>query len=350
MGPGLRNQALAALAVLLTLLIMFPHIPLPFFKASLHTPYGTSRVESAMPGTDTDGDGLFDNIERKIGTSPIVADSDADGLFDGEEYTYWTQRAELEARANQSDPWLAAKFPSEGKSALVKRYLPDRDIEGDGLTNIRDADSDGDQMLDGRELLQGTDPAHPDLENATGPGTGTLPPRAEPLPPSPGPPQPGPNEQPTSSDLDNVLLDPWTFQRVISEGSQILFYVEPADKPRYWRTTAYDRYEMSGWSVMEPSNVSYLGQRIPQEVVQPPESPDDDYRISFNGDGTGYLPNALHTTRLYSPHPDVLINLDRLGNFHTVQSVKSYNFTTFIYPVTLGGLENATLSQEMVDS
>ncbi len=40
---------------------------------------------------DTDGDGLIDTEERRLGTNPAVADSDTDGLFDGEEVnTYGT--------------------------------------------------------------------------------------------------------------------------------------------------------------------------------------------------------------------------------------------------------------------
>ncbi|WP_437600032.1 DUF3344 domain-containing protein [Sorangium sp. So ce590] len=69
-----------------------------------------------VPPTDTDGDGLSDDLEETIGTDPNDADSDDDGVLDGEE-------------PNFSD-----------------------DHDGDGLINALDPDSDGDGLFDGTEL------------------------------------------------------------------------------------------------------------------------------------------------------------------------------------------------------
>jgi len=66
--------------------------------------------------TDTDGDGLPDAVEVKIGTNPNDADSDDDGLLDGQE-------------------------PS-----------PSEDSDDDGLINALDPDSDNDGLYDGTEL------------------------------------------------------------------------------------------------------------------------------------------------------------------------------------------------------
>ena len=63
---------------------------------------------------DTDGDGLSDSEEKKLGTDPELADTDGDGVLDGEEV-------------------------DQGIDPLV-------------------ADTDGDGYLDGDELTEGTDP------------------------------------------------------------------------------------------------------------------------------------------------------------------------------------------------
>ncbi|MDB4934600.1 MAG: uncharacterized protein JWP87_1572 [Labilithrix sp.] len=65
---------------------------------------------------DTDGDGIPDVVERRIGTDPLDADSDDDGVPDGAEPSF------------------------------------DQDTDGDGLINALDPDSDNDGLFDGTEL------------------------------------------------------------------------------------------------------------------------------------------------------------------------------------------------------
>ena len=65
---------------------------------------------------DSDGDGLPDVVERRIGTDPFDADSDDDGVLDGQEPDF------------------------------------DKDTDGDGLINALDPDSDNDGLFDGTEL------------------------------------------------------------------------------------------------------------------------------------------------------------------------------------------------------
>jgi MYXO-CTERM domain-containing protein len=73
--------------------------------------------------TDSDGDGLGDKLEAKLGSDPQDADTDDDGLLDGDE-------------AN-----------------------PSEDTDHDGLLNVVDPDSDGDGLFDGTELGKAcTDP------------------------------------------------------------------------------------------------------------------------------------------------------------------------------------------------
>ena len=69
-----------------------------------------------MGAIDTDGDGLSDELEMRLGSNPNDKDSDDDGVLDGDE-------------ANPSD-----------------------DADGDGQLNVMDADADGDGIFDGTEL------------------------------------------------------------------------------------------------------------------------------------------------------------------------------------------------------
>ncbi|MCA9671012.1 MAG: VWA domain-containing protein [Myxococcales bacterium] len=104
----------------------------------------------AVLAIDSDGDGVTDDMEAKLGTDPNSADSDGDGYGD----------------------WLAIwRDPATGK-ALATPYpdcpAADRvDLDGDGLnaceerllgTDPRLADTDRDRVPDGLEVRWGTDP------------------------------------------------------------------------------------------------------------------------------------------------------------------------------------------------
>jgi len=85
-----------------------------------------------LPPKDSDGDGLYDSIERKLGLDPSKQDSDGDGIKDGDE-----------------------------------------DADGDGLSNAEELkantdilaqDTDGDGLLDGEEISYGTSPLKEDTD------------------------------------------------------------------------------------------------------------------------------------------------------------------------------------------
>ncbi|MFO0755399.1 MAG: MopE-related protein [Byssovorax sp.] len=75
---------------------------------------------------DSDGDGLFDPVEKALGLDPTDPDSDDDGVLDGDEPDF------------------------------------DKDTDGDGLINALDPDSDNDGLFDGTELGLGCDHAGTD--------------------------------------------------------------------------------------------------------------------------------------------------------------------------------------------
>jgi len=104
---------------------------------------------------DHDNDGVVDVVELRFGASPLLVDSDGYGLTDKFEIT------EL------------AGWTMPGRSDTDDDGLPDgtEDIDGDGLTNLREqalgtspteADTDRDGVGDGAEVTRGTDPLVPD--------------------------------------------------------------------------------------------------------------------------------------------------------------------------------------------
>jgi len=121
---------------------------------------------------DTDGDGLTDGQELGIEpyqgvTLPVLnpnePDSDHDGVRDGEEAGYWIHRYQ-DAKAAPTAPYpggppdakttlrdVFAK-PGEGDSVWIARFMPGGDLDGDGIPNLLDPDSDGDGLLDGWEV------------------------------------------------------------------------------------------------------------------------------------------------------------------------------------------------------
>ncbi|MDH7516383.1 MAG: hypothetical protein QHI48_10990 [Bacteroidota bacterium] len=108
----------------------------------------TARMERNVYHTDpnnpdTDGDGLRDDEEIRLGTSPLQADTDGDGLSDGEEI-----------RSFGSDP-LARDTDGDGIDDRMERMIG---------TCPRLADTDGDGLNDREELARGTDPRNRDTD------------------------------------------------------------------------------------------------------------------------------------------------------------------------------------------
>ena len=349
--PGARRPAMAAGAVFLAILVMFPHLPLPWFRASEQIAYETSPPESQMPGSDTDGDGLYDNLEKRFGTDPLRPDTDGDTLNDGQEYRYWATRADRERASNSTARWLVEKYPRETREALMKRYLPGGDLDGDRLSNLRDPDSDGDRLLDGAELDAGTDPANPDTDGDGIPDDQddfTVPPGGS-TPPVNGTP-PSNDTRPQSGNWTFDEQNALNFSELRRGDRQVLFYVYPAQNPRYWRLAAFDTYRNGSWLLADPARTSYAGEYLPQEIEKPALLPESEYRVAFNNESTGFLPNALHTTRLFDVAPPAGLHFDGMSNFYTPATVNSYMFSTFAVTLTPEQLEAGQFSPDKVRS
>jgi len=128
-------------------------------SSDFNTPY-------LLAGVDTDGDGVFDNRELRIGTNPLKADTDGDGLTDGQEVQeYGTNPLE---RDTDKDGWDDASEIEKGTNPKAA------DSDGDGLndpdeftrhkTDPLRADTDGDELDDGAELRRGTNPLLADTD------------------------------------------------------------------------------------------------------------------------------------------------------------------------------------------
>ncbi len=102
--------------------------------------YEEQRMGTNPSNPDTDGDGLSDREERDAGTDPLVEDSDSDGLDDGDEVSRGTDPLDDDS----DDDGLR-----DGEEVNNADYR--------GLDPLN-ADSDGDGVEDGEELEDGTDP------------------------------------------------------------------------------------------------------------------------------------------------------------------------------------------------
>lgn len=137
------------------------------------------RVHRGNPNKDTDGDGIPDREERKLGTDPKNPDTDGDGLSDGDEYfTHKTDPLNpdtdgdglidgSEIMTHKTDPLKMdtdGDGLSDGDEVNVHMTNPTmKDTDGDGLddgaevneykTDPNNKDTDGDQLTDGSEVL-----------------------------------------------------------------------------------------------------------------------------------------------------------------------------------------------------
>jgi gliding motility-associated-like protein len=116
---------------------------------------------------DCDSDGLTNQEEQTLGTNPTNSDTDGDGVIDGTEVL------------NVTNPLLPCDLILANQTVLPSNSWNTLDCDNDSLSNedeiaigtdIFNPDSDGDNLSDGHEVLNGSNPLDPCDPDNTRPG------------------------------------------------------------------------------------------------------------------------------------------------------------------------------------
>jgi len=131
---ALLEKTFVFLVIAVSLIILFFPVPTP-------------AAEKTNAENDSDGDGLTDIYEIKIGTEPFLSDTDGDGINDKIEVGD-SLKAPLD---NDRDGIINALDFDDDNDGLPTILETTEDTDKDGLANYIDKDSDGDGISDGIE-------------------------------------------------------------------------------------------------------------------------------------------------------------------------------------------------------
>jgi heat shock protein beta len=121
--------------------------------------YGDTNPQAGV-GYDTDGDGLPDGVEVMLGTNPNNPDSDGDKKKDGEEKLFWDS---AEIAYNESDP-CSTDTDDDGIKDNVDKCPNNPDVSCDHISEWG-PDDDNDGLPNSFEEMMNTDPKNDDSDN-----------------------------------------------------------------------------------------------------------------------------------------------------------------------------------------
>jgi hypothetical protein len=151
------NRFYIFLILFIVILLTLPYGILTDFQKTVQFSYEDATKMPIQPFTDHDGDLINETVETTVTfTDPGCSDTDMDGMPDGAEYEYWNERYESEDFLVTQD--LRDIYPYMDETQLGKQFTAVGDLDGDGLTNILDRDSDNDRLPDGWEKENDYDP------------------------------------------------------------------------------------------------------------------------------------------------------------------------------------------------
>jgi len=377
----MRGQMFSVLIAVVVILGALPYIEIFPQEQSRHHEFDKTPYDNIIPGVDSDGDLLGDDVEtpEKIGTDPFNSDTDQDGIGDGVEYEYWNAKM---AEVTTAIPvWAQERYPDEPATDTIARFGPKGDLDNDGLTNILDPDSDGDGLDDGEELSYGTDPADPDTDNDGIPDGEEVDAGTDPT---------------SSEDADNDgMADDWEKRYGVDDpdadpdhdnktnreefiegtdptragngtstmGDQLpslendfydskfnkkIFFIEPETDPSYWRMQTFDTYEKTRWNNSQDEMEKYQGGMLDVDPILIESTNIKTFRLLFNGSSRGYLPTAQNTNILFNvtfstSNATNEIYRDQANNFYSSDYVVSYQFSQKEFIYSRETLMNATV-------
>jgi len=104
-------------------------------------------VNAQSQQNDSDGDGLKDVYELKIGLEPYLSDTDGDGVNDADE----VGENHDKPNDNDNDGVIDALDYDDDNDGLPTYLESKKDSDKDGLLDYLDSDSDNDGIADGEE-------------------------------------------------------------------------------------------------------------------------------------------------------------------------------------------------------
>jgi len=158
----MKNNKVVILGILLITVLSFSGCSIKKANEEAESKLPEAEKQEEIENIDTDGDGLLDSEEEKLGTDKNDPDTDNDGLNDSQEIEKW--KTDPLIPDTDEDGYLDGEEVESGYDPLGTGQL---DSDNDGLgdayekeigTNPEKFDTDGDGLSDKEEVNAGTNP------------------------------------------------------------------------------------------------------------------------------------------------------------------------------------------------